>query len=278
MYGTIPDNNNDHDKKCCEAKVFEAKTLPECTNEVMELIGIDGPLVAKIPVVLAEPKIQIDIESVIELEEPALEIKRIKKNLFLNQCKLINTGDCKRGKLFISGFIRKNIEYATAYCKPENKRGGISGEIKHTTVDIPFECVTLVELSRTPIYNKSGFSAEKETFSEKMGSCNLCDNEFLGQNLCEQNFEHREYFTEEIFCELEDVKIFETDIKKNPVSLYGNYSTERVFKKITEKMVVYVKLKLLQKQQVKIPHFHHLSVKKHKHSKKFKCFKHMKKW
>jgi len=80
-----------------------------------------------------EPVIQVDVESVIQLEEPALEIKRVKKNLFITQCKLIDTGfdyECKgkrTGKLFLSGYVRKNIEYATADCINEGK-GGVSVE------------------------------------------------------------------------------------------------------------------------------------------------------
>jgi hypothetical protein len=109
-----------------------------------------------------------------------------------------------------------------------------------------------------------------------LDSCDPCSR-IIGHNLCEQNFEHREFFSEQVFCELEDVKIFEADIKKNTIPLRGDFQTELIFKQITEKMVVFVRLKLLQKQQVKIPHSIHHPIKKHKHSKKH-CFKHVKKW
>jgi len=45
--------------------------------------GFNGPFVGKIPVVLAEPVIQVDVESVIQLEEPALEIKGSKRTCLL---------------------------------------------------------------------------------------------------------------------------------------------------------------------------------------------------
>ena len=40
------------------------------------------------------------------------------------------------GKLFISGFVRKNIEYATADCIDKKV---VSGRIAHTTVDVHFQ-------------------------------------------------------------------------------------------------------------------------------------------
>jgi len=58
----------------CKAGVIKSETLTECPNEFLTPKGFNGPFVGKIPVVL-----QVDVESVIQLEEPALEIKRVKK-------------------------------------------------------------------------------------------------------------------------------------------------------------------------------------------------------
>ena len=67
------------------------------------------------------------------MKEPFFEIKRITKNVYLTQCKLLprsgkigKDGTLISGKLFISGFVRKNIEYATADCVDKD---GISGRI-----------------------------------------------------------------------------------------------------------------------------------------------------
>ncbi|MCX7921899.1 MAG: hypothetical protein N3B21_07810 [Clostridia bacterium] len=238
----------------CEAKVSNAQTLPECPSENIKPIGINGPLVAKIPVVIAQPKVQIDVKAIIELEEPAIEIKRIKKNLFLTQCKLINIGDDKKGKLFLSGFIRKNIEYATANCTPSHDRA-ISGDIRHTTVDVPFECVTMVEFVNRPVFCKSGFVKETEIFLDKSNSCDICNQDIVGHNPCEKDFEHFECFSEKVFCELEDVKIFEEDLLKRPTQLSCEFPNLLVFDKFTEKMVIFVRIKLLQNQQVNIPSY-----------------------
>jgi len=49
------------------------------------------------------------------------------------------------------------------------------------------------------------------------------------------------------------VKIFEDDILKDPKGLGCDGKEEFVFDKIIEKMVIFIRLKLLQKQQVNIP-------------------------
>ncbi|EJT8829475.1 hypothetical protein N3867_005155, partial [Escherichia coli] len=82
--------------------------------------------IVQIPVVLAEKTIQIVVESNISLDPPAIEIKRILKNVFLTQCKSVplaftpipGTNYClvTRTKLFLQRYIRKNIEYTNDEC------------------------------------------------------------------------------------------------------------------------------------------------------------------
>ena len=244
--------NENNQLATCEASLRESVTLHECSNEKHEPIGLYGPLVSKIPVVIAEPVVQIDIESIIDLEEPALEIKRIKKNLFLTQYKLIDTDSPKSGKLFLSGFIRKNIEYATveSVCA-ENST--VCGNIRHATVNVPFRCVTKVYYENPPITNYTGFTKEIEYFTDKLRGCDACAQKVIGRNPCEQDFINFESFTEKVYCELEEVKFYEEDIHMNPASLGCEFPAEHAFESITEKMVVYLKLKLIQNQQVYVP-------------------------
>ena len=240
----------------CKAEVLKSETLVECSNDSFTPNGLNGPFVGKIPVVLAEPIIQIDLESEIKLEEPALEIKRIKKNLFLTQCKLIATGydrECpKTGKLFLSGYVRKNIEYATADCKSGCK-GGISGKIHHTTVNIPFRCVTKVTFDNTPKISEKGYSKEIASLLGETKGHEYCDQKIMGQDPCEINFEHVEYFNEKVYCELEEARIYENDTIVEPRCYDCGFKGEYTFDKIIEKMVIYVRIKLLQNQQVNIP-------------------------
>ncbi|MDF2486790.1 MAG: hypothetical protein K0R46_2958, partial [Herbinix sp.] len=89
-------------EKECNAAVLKADTLTSADN--YPWWGGDY----KIPKVLAEFIIQIDSEATIRLNEPAYEIKRIEKQVFLTQCRFIPPTN----KVFIEGYIRKNIEYA----------------------------------------------------------------------------------------------------------------------------------------------------------------------
>ncbi|WP_443093742.1 DUF7852 domain-containing protein, partial [Lysinibacillus fusiformis] len=91
------------------------------TNDFTQLIAtpVTAPTI-KIPVVLAEPTLQIVVESDITLTPAATEIKRVKKHVFLNQVKLVPVNFARiagtdyfrvtRAKLFVAGHIRKNIE------------------------------------------------------------------------------------------------------------------------------------------------------------------------
>ena len=244
------ENSNKVTNLSCDAKIIKSRTLPECSNKCEKPYGKKGPLVTKIPVVIAEPTIQIDVESLIQLEEPALEIKRIKKNIFITQCKLLP----KTGKLFIGGFVRKNIEYANVTCIADKV---ISGDIKHTTLNVPFDCVTKIEYDIYPEFLRRDETKEFEVFTGNMKGClNSCNKTVIGKDFCEQDFEDFEVFNEKIFCELVEAKIFEEDIHKEPKSIGECFPNEHVFDKLTEKMVIYVKLKLLQFQQVSIPGIH----------------------
>lgn len=242
----------------CKSGVIESETLAECSNELLTPKGNYGPFVGKVPVVLAEPVIQIDVESVIQLDEPAFEIKRIKKNLVITQCKVIETGfdfdhDSKsprKGKLFLSGYVRKNIEYATVDCTNEYKNG-VSGKIKHTTVNVPFKCVSSIKFDVPPVIHATGDTKQIALFNDNIKGHDYCGQEIAGSDPCEMSFIHKEFFNEKIFCELEEVKIFEDDILKDKVEC--GCKDVFTFDKIIEKMVIFVRLKLLQKQQVNIP-------------------------
>lgn len=254
------DVNNKQTKKptptfCGDVK---SKTLPLCDGENITPQGINGPLVAKIPVVLAEKDIQIDVEAEIKLKEDYYEIKRVKKDVYLTQCKLIPRsgrvvdGTPVSGKLFLAGYVRKNIEYATACCtskpSPYNKGQVVSGNINHTTVDVPFTCVTEVVYDTPPQINTRGLTREIDLFSDNVDcDCTNC-NEIIGKHQCQQDFEDKIVFTEKPYCELEKVRIFEADLHKDEKYCDG----AKTYGKLIEKMVLYVRLKVLQIQQVNI--------------------------
>lgn len=242
----------------CEDKVefcgkVHAETLPMCEGENLNPTGVSGPLVSKIPVVLAEKDIQIDIESCIELKDDFFEIKRIKKDIFLTQCRLLptagrrdpNTGRLISGKLFLTGFVLKNIEYATADCSHDHV---VSGDIKHTTAKVPFRCVTEVFFDVQPQVSHRINAVETNFFCESDHDCKHCKEELIGKNLCETDREETIFYDEKPFCELVSARFIEADINREPEYEHGTV----VFEKVLEKLVVFLRVKVLQKQQVRI--------------------------
>ncbi|WP_055666982.1 CsxC family protein [Desnuesiella massiliensis] len=250
MFEDKSDFCEDRPRFCGEV---HAETLSMCEGENVTPMGISGPVVSKIPVVLAEKEIQIDIEASIELKEKFFEIKRIKKDIFLTQCRLLPTagrrdpvtGRLISGKLFIEGFVLKNIEFATADCSHDHV---VSGDIKHTTAKIPFRCVTEVFFVTQPQVTRRINSVETNFFCEREHDCKHCKDEEIGRDLCETDREETVFFDEKPFCELVSARFIEADINREPEHKDGT----RVFEKLVEKLVVFLTVKVLQKQQVRV--------------------------
>src|SRR5690606_6438679 len=116
-------NENCHIDVPCQV---EGRTQTEFTDTPVEPVTPCNNPIIKVPVLLAETELQIVVESDIPLNPPASEIKRVEKDVIVKQCKLVpvefeeepveGTEDlfrATRAKLFVSGFIRKDIQYAT---------------------------------------------------------------------------------------------------------------------------------------------------------------------
>lgn len=211
----------------CKASLISSDTLSNAEN--YPWLGGDF----KIPKVLAEFVIQVDSESKIRLNEPAYEIKRIEKQIFLTQCRYIPPTD----KVFIEGYIRKNIEYATKNC---THRYAIGGSIKDTTVHIPFKAYTKVNFNcNKPDITPNAQPKVARYFDEKR----------MGKNIREADRSNIEFFNEPVFCELEWSAVFDADIDNKGIPIEG-FLNEEEFQEFTDKSVVYLCMKLLQKQQV----------------------------
>ncbi|MBI6875547.1 CsxC family protein [Clostridium aciditolerans] len=253
-------SHHDHDEHCdsCRAKIINTHTGCQCSNKkVVPKTIAPGAFVGKIPIVLAETTITIPVISNIKLEHKALEIKNINKNLYVTQCHLMETTPCATtGTLFIEGFVRKNIQYATVDCVDHNGET-ISGGIKHTTVRIPFSCTTTVTflqkpVLRGPIFAETPAVTQVEFLGEFANRKDICAEPTQGSDPCQKGFVHHEIFNEPIFCELIKATIQEDDFTKCPKPIVSNCKTnlERTFNSIEEKMLISLTLKVLQKQQV----------------------------
>ena len=101
-----------------------------------------GKIVTKVPVVLAEVTLQVNIDTTIVFPEPVLEIKDIKKRLKITQCRLL----LPTNKLFVKGFVRKNIQYASPSTDiSESTSKSISSDLHSLTVDVPFTSITEIK-------------------------------------------------------------------------------------------------------------------------------------
>jgi len=240
------------DIEICKLTI-SSETLPLCENIPHVSDATLGPVTVKIPVVLTECNITLTMNSSLKLEDDVLEIKHIKKNVYLNQCKLIpdyEKNEPNTGRVFIAGFIRTNIEYSTKY---NNYKEVLSGILKQTSIDVPFKYTTKVTFNTPPEFKRTTFQEEVEILQTNIEVYNPYEEEITGGDIREQNFRLMEYFNEKIFCELVSAEFVESYILKNPTNKECKSPLEQTFHDITENVVLFLTIKLMQNQHVTIP-------------------------
>ena len=200
-----------------------------------------GHHIIKVPTVLAETTLQIVVEANIPFYPAAGEIKRVFKDVFLTQCKLVPVKfDYKepcpgfrtvtRGKLFVEGFIRKDIEYATADC---------NGVIHDRIATIPFSGFADLKEKDFLTYPILGESSESRSRFINPNNSDI-------PRLDKFFFENNVIYNEQPYCELVSAKFFELDFSPTPVEVGETFNT------LHEKIVMDVTLKVLQTRQVKV--------------------------
>ncbi|MGN7470595.1 CsxC family protein [Brevibacillus sp. SAFN-007a] len=197
------------------------------------------PKTIKVPVTLAEISVVVCVEADIQLEKPALEIIRTWKSVILEQCELVPTFNPYVAKLFGSGFIRKNIEYATA---DHVSGSAVCGDIRHISALVPFDfCADITfpasgpSLQLTPDFSSSGELANKAG---------------TGAQLNMGLFGNRQVYNEKPHCELVYSEFTELDIGQEKGK---GHCAEHSFSHVREKIVLKLGLKVLQDQQVPLP-------------------------
>ncbi|PFA49564.1 hypothetical protein CN391_20925 [Bacillus anthracis] len=216
------------------------QTQTPLSDEAAAPILTPGAPIVKIPVVLAERTIQIVVESDVPLAPAASEIKRVLKNVFLTQCKLVpvaftpvpgtNYRRVTRAKLFVQGYIRKNIEYAGSGC---------NSVLFDRIVNVPFS--GFADLTETDFLSLAIVAASSDTTSH-----------FINPNngdlprLDKYFFENTVFYNEQPYCELVSAQFFELDFSPCPTELNESFETLR------EKIVLDLTVKVLQVQQVRV--------------------------
>ncbi|MFL0198455.1 CsxC family protein [Clostridium sp. WILCCON 0269] len=248
-------NDSSKSSDSCSTVTATSKPLTEQTCVAPDVIAA-GDVFVKSPVILAEANVTLPVEATITLDQAVIEVKRIKKNVFLTEARLIPFSQDDRGFrsrtgiVFIEGFIRKNIEYATQTCR-SGLSANVCGDIRHCTVEVPFNFTTRVAFFRQPVFNENTTPSELEFFNDKLKSCDICADNVIGRNPCDQSFSFTEFFNEKPYVELVKADIAEIDIHLNPMS-NCQFPTRQRFTQLTEKIVVNLTFKLLQKQEIRL--------------------------
>jgi hypothetical protein len=232
--------------------VSSSASLPECPNIPVTPHITNGNIHVKIPVVLAEIKIQFDMDSQIDFTpDHVLEIKDVKKRFKLTQSRLL----LPTNKLFLKGFVRKNIQYAAPTSATSTT---VNSNIRSLTVDIPFQCVTALNYLIPPVLPKHNNRQEFEFFTSTELPASVLhssNDRLLAGDLSQFDQINEEFFNELPYCELISAKFTEFDEALNRTAYEGAPFEEGTFNLIEEKMVVELTLKVLQKQQLRIHSF-----------------------
>ncbi|MBU9723602.1 MULTISPECIES: CsxC family protein [Bacillaceae] len=209
----------------------------------------------KVPVVLGEENVQIDLTTKINFPDPVLEIKDIKKNIKVTQCRLL----LPTKKLFLKGFIRKNIQYATPV---EGSKKQVVSDIRSLTIDVPFEKVVEVKYENKPIFSTHPQDSEFTFFTKSpLPDGFSSKDDLLSADLSEFDQISGEEFNELPKCQLISSRFIEYDesldrkmgrvISKGGKEIEAPFE-EGTFRTMEEKMVVELRIKILQKQQIDV--------------------------
>lgn len=228
-----------------------------CTNTpiITRAAVPNGTQLMKVPVVLAELNINANLVANITFPDPVLEIKDIKKRLKIVQSRLVQGFTTTNGPvftLFLRGFVRKNIQYATP-CPSATNQNAVSSEMRSFTVDVPFECSTDIPLSSfltIPSFPAIGQRAEFDFFrAQNLGPGFPEKDQLLSSDLSQFHQASIQPLNEIVFTELLASTITEWDEAVDRQPLPNGPFEEGFFTRIVEKMVVSFAIKLLQNQQ-----------------------------
>ncbi|WP_123052826.1 hypothetical protein [Clostridium sp. JN-1] len=211
----------------CNSKILSSKMITECNSNLAKPVINTGLFPVRVPIIIAQPIVNINIENTIELPRPAIYIKSINRRVLIDKCSLIP----EIRKVFLSGTIKKNIEYSEAVCSNNNI---IEGDIKNITVNTLFDSVTEIEYIVNPVDINKNYENNIKVYKN---------------NDDEQVFTESYSEVEKIYCQLIHVSFEELNLKSNrdtPIDFNEIYT----FKTIKQKMAVHLTIRLIQNQNV----------------------------
>lgn len=217
--------------------VFPANaTLPLLTPLAVNQVGNTVFVTASIPA-----------EAIITLPTEALEIKRISKMLKITQCRFFNAPAAiapgfpqDNPKLFIGGFVRKDIQYSQM---KKRTMTTVEGEIKDFVVDIPVSGV--VNLGSGLVIPELQFDQEQEyeyARRRRLGTGFPDKERLLSPDFTEFNVTSNKFLNRLPICELVYSQINEMDEQLDRKPLCGGPFEEGTFRTLQEKMVIVVQV------------------------------------
>ncbi|TGE37979.1 hypothetical protein E4K67_08265 [Desulfosporosinus fructosivorans] len=223
-------------------------TLPTCTPLEVKKTAPGTVLVT----------VSIPTESIFTLPTKALEIKMIRKNLRITQCRFFNHLPPVCGipndtpKLFLGGFVRKDIQYSEPIRQTATT---VEGTIKDFVIDLPFTCV--VDLGGTHSISPTLFNQQQEYEFSSTTSLPLGfspKDKLISGDLNEFNVISQQYFNTSPNCELIYSQINEMDDPLDRVRLPGGPFEEGFFRTVQEKMIILIQLRLTFPTEFNPPH------------------------
>jgi len=192
--------------------------------------------------------VSIPAEVIFTLPTKALEIKNIKKSLKVTQCRVFNFSPLVPGKpqdtpkLFLGGFVRKDIQYSETTSQTAHT---VEGTIKDFVVDIPYTCV--VDLGHDLVMPPTQFNQQLEyTFSssDPLPTGFSPKDKLLSGDISELNMVSTEFLNTLPTCKLVYSQINEMDDAIDRVLLKGGPFAEGTFRTVQEKMMILIQLRL----------------------------------
>jgi hypothetical protein len=226
------------------------EAIIDCVNNAVDINAIEARAIAKVPVLLGELTISLNVNSIVSLPERVYEIKQIKRRLRIIKCALLHNTNI----LFIKGFVQKNIEYTTNI----TEYGKLYySDIHNCTVEIPFSCTTNVVFNGIePAPLKSNSTSDIQvSYKDDAIKKGFFDNDESFTNDVAGSDRISTFFYNEIpFCELASSKIVESFEAVNNKNI--NYTTplkQGHYDRLEENMVIYLTIMILQYRKVIIP-------------------------
>ncbi|PJI10361.1 hypothetical protein CUB90_12805 [Clostridium sp. CT7] len=195
--------------------------LMECESDLVKFKIRDGFIPVRMPVIITEVTVNINIENVVDLEEPILCIDSVSKEVKLGNCKLIP----ETNMLFLNGTVIKSIQY----CEQRSNSNLFDGKVKNIIVNVPFRCVTKVKYIVKPVFYGS---------NKSLRIINVNDERTFIDSYREE---------EKICCELMHVKFEELNEKGQKIKSSQNHKMEAP-KRLRQSMVMHVTIRLIQNQ------------------------------